>query len=95
MEALDAQHHAGLATRAAPDPSLNAGTLAQATTEEPLVCLSTYGCPILMLLMHWGGFQPSGADVLSCDKVGAKPFKEDTRSQASKWLWWARAADLL
>lgn len=75
IEALDSQHHTGLATRAAPDPSLSAGTPAQATTKEPLVCLGTCGCPILLLPMRWGGFQPCSADVLLRDKVGAKPLK--------------------
>lgn len=74
MEALGSQCHAGLAARAA--PHLTGGTPAQVTTKEPLVCLSTCGCPILLLPMCWGGgFQPCSADVLLCDKVGPKPLK--------------------
>lgn len=95
MEALGSQHCAGLTSGAAPSPSLSAGTPAHATAEEPLVCLSTYGCPILLLPMHWGGFQPSGADVLLCDKVGTKPLKRTFLSQASTWQRWACTADPL
>lgn len=74
MEALGSQRHAGLAARAA--PHLTGGTPAQVTTKEPLVCLSTCGCPIhCFLCAGGGGFQPCSADVLLCDKVGPKPLK--------------------
>lgn len=94
MEALDSQHHAGLATVLHP-LRLSAGTPAEVTMKEPLMCLSTYGCPTLLLPKCWGSFQCCGADVLLRDVVGGKAIKEDTRSQASKWLWWANATDLL
>lgn len=68
MEALGSQHHAGLTTRATPNPPLSAGTLLQVTTKEPLVCLSTYGCPILLPPMRWGHFEPCSTDVLLHDK---------------------------
>lgn len=59
MEALNSQHRAGLATRAVPSPSPSTGTSAQVTAREPLVCFSCHGCPILLLLMHWGPSSPA------------------------------------
>lgn len=79
----------------APAPSLSAGTPAQATTEEPLVCLSTYGCPILLLPVYWGGLSALRCRCAVAWQGGGKAVREDARSQASKWLWWAHAADLL
>lgn len=59
MEALNSQHRAGLATRAVPSPSPSTDTSAQVTAREPLVCFSSHGCPILLLLMHWGPSSPA------------------------------------
>lgn len=53
IEALNSQCHAGIATRAAASPSPSTGISAQVTTREPLVCLSSQGCPILLLVMRW------------------------------------------
>lgn len=64
MEALGSQRHAGLAARAA--PHLTGGTPAQVTTKEPLVCLSTCGCPIPLLPMCWGGGAFSPAVQMCC-----------------------------
>lgn len=75
MEALDSQHRAWACNQTAPAPSLSAGTPAQGQPRSPLCASAPMGVPSYCFLCTGAFFQPCGADVLSHDKVRAKPLE--------------------